>query len=130
MTKNSAVIDSFAWIEYFKGSNKGHQAASYIEGGNGVTPIIVVAELSAYYAREQINSWGADFQFIESQTALAELPVTVARIAGQTRQKMRKERSNFGLIDAIIYELALFLKATVVTGDPHFDGLPSTIFLK
>ena len=130
MTKNSAVIDSFAWIEYFKGSDKGRQAAFYIEGGNGVTPVIVVAELSAYYAREQINSWEQDFQFIESQTALAEFPVSVALIAGQTRQKMRKERSNFGLIDAIIYELALSLKATVISGDPHFEGLPSTIFLK
>lgn len=130
MTKNNTVIDSFAWIEYFKGSDKGRQAASCIEGGNGVTPIIVVAELSAYYAREQISSWERDFEFIESQTALAELPVSVARIAGQTRQKMRKERPGFGLIDAIIYELALSLKATVVSGDPHFEGLPSTIFLK
>ncbi|MBC7092214.1 MAG: hypothetical protein H5T50_09980 [Nitrososphaeria archaeon] len=32
--------------EYFKGSKFGFRAKPYIEGGNAVTPAIVVAELS------------------------------------------------------------------------------------
>ena len=35
------VIDSYAWIEYFKGSEYGKKAKEYIENGICATPTIV-----------------------------------------------------------------------------------------
>ncbi len=131
MTKsNAAIIDTHAWIEYFNGSQKGQTVAPYIEGGHGITPLIVIAELSAYYARENLTSWEEDFRFIEAKTAITALTLEVAKAAGSTRQQMRRERQNFGLIDAIIYELARSLGATLISGDPHFKGLPNVQFLE
>jgi len=43
------VIDSFAWFEYFSGSEAGKRAVSHIEEGRVLTPTIVVAELSEKY---------------------------------------------------------------------------------
>ena len=131
MTKSdAAVLDTHAWVEYFSGSQKGRIVVPYIEEGHGITPLIVIAELSAYYSRENLASWGEDLRFIESKTAIVELTLEIAKVAGITRQRMRVERQNFGLIDAIIYETAKSLKATVISGDPHFEGLPNVIFLK
>ena len=50
MKTEDYVIDSYAWIEYFKGSKKGQIVLPYIEGGHGLTPLVVIAELSAFYA--------------------------------------------------------------------------------
>lgn len=132
MMKTDTVIDSFAWIEYFHGGIMGRQVVPYIEDGHGMTPLIVVAELSAFYAREGLSmlDWEKDLHFIESKTALVVLTSDIAKRAGWTRQKMRQERPKFGLIDAIIYEMALSFKASVISGDPHFEGLPHVIFLK
>jgi len=40
------VIDSYAWIEYFRGSEGGALARFYIEEENSATPTIVIAEIS------------------------------------------------------------------------------------
>ena len=130
MKSEGVVIDSYAWIEYFKGSEQGRKVAPHIEGGHGLTSFVVVAELSAYYAHEKMEAWQERYRFIESKSAILELTLEIAKAAGRTRQEMRKERPKFGLIDALIYETAKSLKATVISGDPHFEGLPNVIFLK
>jgi len=129
MKTEDYVIDSYAWIEYFKGSKKGQIVLPYIEGGHGLTPLVVIAELSAFYARIGQALWEQNLRFIEARTSLLELNLEVAKKAGPTRQRMRQDRPKFGLIDAMIYETALSLKASVVSGDPHFEGLPHVVFL-
>ena len=39
------VIDSYAWIEYFRGSEQGKSAKEYIESMDSVTSSITIAEL-------------------------------------------------------------------------------------
>ena len=56
MTKNKKVVfDTYAWIELFHGTEKGKVVLSYVEESNGLTPIIVLAELSAYFDRKKIQ---------------------------------------------------------------------------
>ena len=57
-----AVIDSYAWIEYFKGTESGKRAEGYIEAGNCATPTIVLAELSDKYHREGPEILGRRFR--------------------------------------------------------------------
>jgi predicted nucleic acid-binding protein len=40
------IIDTYAWIEYFKASKMGETAKEYIESEQAVTPVIVVSEIS------------------------------------------------------------------------------------
>jgi len=42
---SSFVIDTYAWVEYLLGSRAGAKAKNYIEGGTGLTPSVVLAEL-------------------------------------------------------------------------------------
>lgn len=123
------VFDSYAWIEYFRGSRKGEKVKEYIENGNGVTPMIVIAELSAKYSTENWDFWGDDFRFIISKSVVHDLTMEIANLAGRTRKIMRENRPRFGLADAIIFETGQTVNAPVVTGDPHFKGLPNVIYI-
>ena len=46
------VIDSYAWVEYFRGSSEGKTAQKYIEHENCATSSVTIAELSEKYKRE------------------------------------------------------------------------------
>ena len=61
------VIDSYAWIEYFRGTHQGSKAREYIENMDCVTSSITIAELSEKYKREG-KLFDEDFNFIISKT--------------------------------------------------------------
>ncbi len=124
-----AVVDAYAWIEYFRGSRKGEKVKAYIEGGRTATPVIVIAELADKYVREGLGAWKTDLDYILSNSTIAELSVEIASKAGHTKNAMRKEQAGFGIADAIILETARAFKTKVLTGDPHFRGLKEAIFL-
>ena len=123
------VFDSYAWIEYFRGSRKGETVRKYVEDEKGVTPMIVIAELSAKYHAENWDFWEDDLHFIISKSFICGLTLEIGERAGKTRKVMRGERKNIGLADAIILETAKSVSAPVITGDPHFRGLDDTIFI-
>ena len=124
------VFDSYAWIEYFRGSKKGEMVKEYVEKKKGATPMIVIAELSAKYHREEWDFWEEDLQFIIAKSVIIDLSLDIAVNSGKTRKTMRKNnRPHFGLADAMILETGKNLKAPVLTGDPHFKGLREAIYI-
>ena len=126
-----AVIDSYAWIEYFIGSSEGKIVKEYVESKKSATPTIVIAELAAKYFREGWQDiWKQDYKFIRTKTTLCELTPEIAEAAGKHRDELKRDREGFGLADAIIYETAKALKARLVTGDEHFQGLANVIFIR
>ena len=108
------IVDSFAWVEYFRGTDAGR----------------VVAELRDKYVREHLPDWSRDLAFIKEMTVLVPEDELIAVRAGETKNRMRTEgRRDFGLIDGIIYETAREADAILVTGDPHFRGVRGVRFL-
>lgn len=130
MKTSKILFDSYAWIEFFLGSSKGETVSAYLSQADCHTPLIVIAELSAKYARLPLALWNERLAFIQSQTEVIPLTLEIASEAGRTRQKMREERPRFGLADAIIYETAKAHNLSVLSGDPHFKGLQEAIFLE
>ena len=122
------VIDSFAWIEYFLGTKKGEKAAQFIESRNGITPTIVIAELSAKYSKDG-KEFSDKLKFIRFNTSIAILNDDIAEFSGKIRTRERKKKNTFGMADAIIYATALKLKAKIVTGDPHFSDIDDAILI-
>jgi len=124
------VFDSYAWVEYFRGTPAGEVVADELDAGIGGTPLVVVAELRDKYVREDIPQWSKDFAFLKEATILVPEDEMIALRAGETKNRMRAERRrDFGLIDGIIWETARAHEAALVTGDPHFRGLSSVVFL-
>ena len=124
------VLDTYAWIEYFKGTSEGLKAKRYVEGNFELfTPAIVIAELSDKYRRELIEGWPARKSFIKVKTKLLILDDLIADKAGELKQLLRKEHNDAGLADAIILAHSFQVKGLILTGDKHLRHLKNAIFL-
>lgn len=123
------VIDSFAWIEYFAGSKAGESAKEYIEGGDSITPTIVIAELSEKYARLK-KDFSNKLKFIILKSRTVALSEDIAILAGAMSVDRKKKMSGWGLADSIILATARLQRADVVTGDEHFRDLEEAIMIK
>ncbi|MEK6893041.1 MAG: type II toxin-antitoxin system VapC family toxin [Nanoarchaeota archaeon] len=118
------IIDSYAWVEYFKGTKKGAMAKEFIESKKSATASITLAELSEKYKKENKN-FEQDVQFILSQTKIVNLSIEIAVKAGEINCENKKKIKDWGMADAIILATANKLNAKVVTGDEHFRDLNS-----
>ena len=136
LTSFSHVIDSYAWIEYFKASNEGGKAKGFIEGEGSATPVIVVAEVSRKLLREveagkeTKEERRRHLEFIRSSSQIIHIDFDRAAEAGEIDVEMKKKVRGWGLVDSIILTLARSADAKVVTGDEHFREIKEAILIK
>lgn len=123
-TNYETVIDSYAWIEYFKGTAAGERAREFIEKGSAATSSITLAELREKYLREKWNSFDSDSKFISTKTVVVQVDRPIALLAGKINFQKKKEIKDWGMADSIILATANVASAKVVTGDPHFKKIP------
>ncbi len=101
-----------------------------IEGGKGITPTIVVAELAEKYRREKL-SFAEDLKFILSKTRAVPLDVKIAEHAGPVSYERKRKVKRWGLSDSIVLATAREHNAKIVTGDEHFRDLTNeTVMIK
>lgn len=118
----SYVIDSYAWIEYFRGTKEGTVAKEYIEKKSNATCSISLAELSEKYRREN-KDFSEDYHFIVSKSEIIDLSGDIALSAGEINFENKKKIKNWGMSDAILLATAIMFNAKVITGDEHFKNL-------
>jgi predicted nucleic acid-binding protein len=129
----SFVIDSYAWIEYFRGSKRGFPVRNYVEKENSATPTIVIAEISrkllkeVLAGRETAVGRESKLDFIKTSTFVVELNEEIARLAGEIDVERKKMVRDWGLADSIILATARKEDAKVVTGNKHFIDLKNEI---
>lgn len=122
------VIDTYAWIEYFRGSEEGLKAKGFIDGAFSLfTPSIVVAELSDKYRREEIAEWDSRRKFISVKSRILELDETIADKSGELKHYLRKLHKDAGLADAIVFAHANIINAKILGGDKHLKDLKESI---
>ena len=132
------VVDSYAWIEIFLGSERGDRARKIIgEASEAYTPDVVLAEVARKYLREGL---GEDV-VLKRLTAMAEatdvVPIGVelalesAKCYLELSEKARREGAEApSLFDALVLATARVLDARVVTGDEHFKNLSETLWVR
>ncbi len=123
------MIDSFAWVEYFRGTEAGRKVRGYIEGDRTATSTVTLAELREKYLREKWPSLEEDVAFIVGRTLLTPVDRQIALLAGELNHTLKKTVRDWGMMDSIILATARAGSARVVTGDGHFSGLPDAIML-
>lgn len=124
------VIDSYAWVEYFRGTRRGERARSYIESHEAATATITIAELREKYLREGWNYFDEDLTFIVSTTLIVPLEKNIAVLAGEINHNMKRKVKGWGISDSIILATAKSTSTKVVTGDKHFKELKEAVFLE
>lgn len=124
------VIDSFAWIEYLKGSNRGMAVRKILEDAKNEnsTPMIVLSEVVSSIKRQNMNVETA-LNFIFSLSNIEEVKKDDSIEAGLFHAEMRKKIRDFGLGNAFVVVTARHLGAKILTGDPHFKNMKEAVLI-
>jgi predicted nucleic acid-binding protein len=130
------VIDTYAWIEYFKGTAMGATARQYIEDKKTATPSIVILELKRSLIKdvaeglETKRGAARKMDYVRSVSAIIELTFDSAIKSADLDLEMKYKKKNWGMADSIILATARELGAKVVTGDEHFRGIKEAVMIK
>jgi len=122
----TVLIDSWTWIEYWKGGKLAKTAAAYIDGDEeSVVSTINLSEVYFWVARYYDEATAAEkLKTVEKRCSVVavdkEIAITAAKI---------KIESKLGLADGLIMATARRVGGKVVTGDPDMKGLKDVIFL-
>lgn len=117
------VLDTFAWIEYFNGSESGKKVSEIIESEENdiFSSIITIAEVSSILKRKEGNI-ELGYQTIINLSKISFINLEFAKEAGILHAETRKKIKDFGMADSIVLLTARKLGAKIITGDPHFKG--------
>ena len=132
------VVDSFAWIEHFIGSEKGGKVDEILQNSDEIyTFDMVLAEVARKYARE-----GAEERIIQTRLQQiedasnivgldAELALEAAKCYLTMEADAKKRKLTLpSLFDAVVLATGRSLDAKILTGDQHFKGLAETLWLE
>ena len=132
------VVDAYAWIEFFLGSEAGQRAKGIIERAERVlTPGTVLAEVARKYSRE-----GATAPTIRKRLATmletsetVDIDADLALEAARATVLLERRAASSGLrkpslFDGIVLASARLNGAKVLTGDEHFKNLDETVWLR
>lgn len=123
------LVDTSAWIEFFKGSEKGKAVASLLKNANKtVTSSHCIGEL-AYWSF--VN--GYDFQkmivILRARSKIVDATTNNWVEAAHKKAQLRPKRKAISLYDTLLLSLQNMTGLIIVTADNDFRGLPNTIML-
>ena len=132
------VVDSYAWIEHFIGSEKGGKVDEVLQNSDEIyTPDVVLAEIARKYAREGVEDRIIHnrLQQIEDASNIvgldAELALEAAKCYLTMEADAKKRKLTLpSLFDAVVLATGRSLDAKILTGDQHFKGLAETLWLE
>ena len=125
------LLDSFAWIEYFEGSDQGEKVEKIILNPDNevLTCAAMVAEVVSKAKRSKKDDDLA-FMAMETLSKIVEIDAELAKLAGSIHAAMKKKFKDFGMMDALLLAAAQQTSAKIVTGDSHFRNMDNVEFLE
>ena len=111
------LIDSYSWIEFFHGTEKGEKVKEIIEEKECSTSIVSVSEITEWCLKNSIEP-DSFMSIIKEYSNIMNLNDEIVIFAGKINFENKKKIPNWGMID---------LK--VLTGDKHFSGLKNAEML-
>ena len=122
----TVLVDSWAWIEYFKGTKHGSKAKEIIDSNEHIIiSVINIAEVFKYFLSEK-NEKEANIilGYILKRSFVIPLFTEISIEAAKLRYKKK-----WGLGDAIIYATAIHNNAKLLSGDSDFKNENNVIFI-
>lgn len=113
------LLDTFAWIEFFNGTEKGLKVKQLLKENACFTSAICLAELSEWIERNGLDR-KEKMNAVKKLSSIIGLDEQTLELAGLLKVKKRKTVKGFGMLDAIILATAKQYKLKIVTGDKHF----------
>ena len=122
----TVLIDSWGWIEYWKGGKLSEKVASYIDGEEEmVVSAINLAEVYLWVSRTYDETIaGGKVATVEKRCHVIPVERDTALEAAKIKGKEK-----LGFADGLILATARQVGGKVVTGDPDMKGLRDVVFL-
>src|SRR3989344_6383910 len=109
------LFDSYAWIEYFLGTNKGLKVRNILDADNKILTIECnISELYEWALREE-RDFNFILSFVESRSELIPINLIDWINAAKIKLEMRKSKKDFGLIDSLLLTKQKEFNCKVVT---------------
>ncbi len=123
------LLDTYAWIEAFKGSDEGRRVLSICRKEEVATAMITLSEIVDWALR---NSFDPEkfLGIVRSKSAILPFSEEIAVLAGKINYAAKKQTAGWGMVDSSVYATALTYGHQVITGDKHFSGKTHVIMLK
>jgi len=123
------VLDSWAWLELFSGSEKGRRVDRELKGSESFTSAVTLSEVVSVSLRRK-RRVDDKIAAIRSQSRVTPPSADDAEEAGRMHADEKRRAPNFSLADAFVLQLARKMDARIVTGDPDFRGVKEAQLLE
>lgn len=123
------LLDTSAWIEFFKGSVLGEKVKRILKEEQAYTSAITLAEVSRW-VQENRGDVGFAIGQIRENSIIIPLEEPILIESGVRYVELRATKKKISMIDVIIYVTAIRHGLELITKDPDFKGLPAVKMLE
>jgi|SRR3989344_2032150 len=116
------LLDSYAWIELFLGTEKGKKVKELLEKGKHYISIVSIAEITEWSLKNKIETKNL-IDVIKKISEVINLNEEIVELAGKINFERKKIIKDWGMLDSLIYATALLYNLKILTGDKHFEKL-------
>jgi predicted nucleic acid-binding protein len=121
------LVDTYAWLELFQGSDKGKKVREIIRGANPLcTSVLNIYEL--FYRIEQIRGDNTANNYIDILKSQAKILSVTPEIACKGAL-IKIDYPDMGAVDFLMYATAREKDLNILTGDQHFRNLSGVILI-
>lgn len=131
------VMDTSAWIEFFRGSHEGEQIKEFLfpepmEIKPTITPTLVITELRSVYMREdREDQFFEDLEEIRSLGGIYDiLEESLSIKAGTKHARTHCRQNQISYVDCILWMIAESLDMKVLSTDKHFKDCSRATYIK
>ena len=120
------MIDSWSWVEYWKGGRHADRATEYIEGSEtAIASTINLAEVYHSVLRDYDEKKASEkADTLRKRCYIIPVDEQIAVASASFKHSLK-----LAMADSIILATARTRNAKVLTGDPDFKGLPDALFI-
>ncbi|MFH0954562.1 MAG: PIN domain-containing protein [Candidatus Micrarchaeota archaeon] len=134
MTANSEthnlLVDSFAWLEYFKSTPRGELTKKYLDNSKYQLFTLDAGVGEVKFSAERAGeSFDPIFKDIARMSTIVSSDVLDWLSAAQIKFEKRKNTPDIGIIDCLIIHHSHKLSAKILTGDNHFKNEKNAILI-
>ncbi len=117
------LFDTSAWIEFFKGTDKGAKVKDILENQEVYTSAISLAEITKWCVESGLDI-SVILSHVRRNSIIIEVEDDILIRSGEIYGELRKISSKISLIDVIIYVSATTHGLFLLTTDTDFRKLP------
>ena len=124
------IADTYAWVEYFRGSEKGKRAAGILDDPKKdiLTLESTLAEVKCWALRER-KPFDELYVVMRRNSKIVHPTLEDWLRAAELRYEIRRTVPGFGTMDALLLAAAERSGSRILTGDPHFKKMTNVVFL-